>query len=418
MVIRINANFVRRLVALLPLFLFLAVLPVQAQQRISLPRTGLVPEDIAVIINDDDPLSQQVGDYYRKARNIPEANVIRVRFPVGRSVMPVDEFQRIKAIIDKRTPKHVQAYAVAWTAPYRAGCMSMTSALAFGFDKKYCSNQCNPTEPSPYFNSPSRYPFNDHRLRPAMMLAGTSFEHVKVLIDRGIRSDFSFPKGQVYLLNTSDKARSSRAFAFEQTAQELNDVFPVQRLEADFISDRHDVLGYFTGLADVSMLETLDFLPGALADHLTSAGGMLTDSLQMSSLRWLEAGAVASYGTVVEPCSFPQKFPAPGIAMFHYALGATAMEAYWKSVAWPGQGVFIGEPLAKPFAPVLREINPGIFELKLFFPRVTQLRIEKSPSAAGPFKLLPQHQVINRGENIFHFRMNSPKDGYIRLFWH
>jgi hypothetical protein len=25
------------------------------------------------------------------------------------------------------------------------------------------------------------------------------------------------------------------------------------------------------------------------------------------------------------------------------------LEAYWKSVAMPGQGVFVGEPLAAPF---------------------------------------------------------------------
>ena len=42
-------------------------------------------------------------------------------------------------------------------------------------------------------------------------------------------------------------------------------------------------------------------MPGALADHLTSSGGMLTDSGQMSALRWLEAGATGSYGTVIEP---------------------------------------------------------------------------------------------------------------------
>jgi xylose isomerase len=25
------------------------------------------------------------------------------------------------------------------------------------------------------------------------------------------------------------------------------------------------------------------------------------------------------------------------------------IEAYWKSVAWPGQGLFVGEPLARPW---------------------------------------------------------------------
>jgi uncharacterized protein (TIGR03790 family) len=91
-------------------------------------------------------------------------------------------------------------------------------------------------------------------------------------------------------------------------------------------------------------------LPGAVADHLTSAGGVLTGSKQMSSIEWLKAGATGSYGAVIEPCNFVQKFPHPGIMMHYYIRGNSLIEAYWKSVAWPGQGIFIGEPLAKPFA--------------------------------------------------------------------
>ena len=33
----------------------------------------------------------------------------------------------------------------------------------------------------------------------------------------------------------------------------------------------------------------------------------------------------------------------------HYLSGETLIEAYWKSVAMPGQGIFVGEPLAAPF---------------------------------------------------------------------
>jgi hypothetical protein len=36
--------------------------------------------------------------------------------------------------------------------------------------------------------------------------------------------------------------------------------------------------------------------------------------------------------------------------MDYYLRGNTLIEAYWKSVAEPGQGIFVGEPLAKPFA--------------------------------------------------------------------
>jgi hypothetical protein len=45
-----------------------------------------------------------------------------------------------------------------------------------------------------------------------------------------------------------------------------------------------------------------------------------------------------------------EKFPNIGILMHHYLRGETIIEAYWKSVAMPGQGLFIGEPLARPFA--------------------------------------------------------------------
>ena len=69
----------------------------------------------------------------------------------------------------------------------------------------------------------------------------------------------------------------------------------------------------------------------------------------MSALRWLEAGATGSYGTVVEPCNFTAKFPNTGLMIRRYLAGETLIEAYWKSVAMPGEGIFIGEPLAAPF---------------------------------------------------------------------
>jgi uncharacterized protein (TIGR03790 family) len=108
-----------------------------------------------------------------------------------------------------------------------------------------------------------------------------------------------------------------------------------------------------TGLPTLNpgALDSLEFVPGALADHLTSFGGRLTDPLgQTSALAWISAGATASYGTVSEPCNHLQKFPHPQLLLLHYAQGSSAIEAYWKSVAWPAQGLFIGDPLAAPFA--------------------------------------------------------------------
>jgi len=68
-------------------------------------------------------------------------------------------------------------------------------------------------------------------------------------------------------------------------------------------------------------------------------------------LSWIQAGATASYGTTSEPCAHLQKFPHPQALLLFYVQGATAIEAYWRSVQWPQQGLFVGEPLAAPFAP-------------------------------------------------------------------
>lgn len=401
--------------AALALSLLLGSQPAIAAPQILLPRTGISADELALLINDDDPLSRQTGAYYQQARHIPEENVIHLRFPTGKTALSIQEFEPLKTEVDRLTPKHIQAYAVAWTQPYRVGCMSMTSALAMGFDDKYCSPKCGPTAPSGYFNTPGTYPFTDHKLRPAMMLAGTSFDEVKALIDRGVASDFSFPEGKAYLLNTSDKARSVRAMQFDLTKTELRGLIPIEEIEADSISDRKDVLFYFTGLAQVPNLNTLAFKAGALADHLTSFGGQLTDSKQMSSLRWLEAGATASFGTVTEPCNHQQKFPVPAIAMFHYLLGNTAIEAYWKSVAWPGEGIFIGEPLARPFAPLLTAAPNGSYQLKLLSPGKMAWRMEQSESMMGPFYPLPRGLPVVTGKNIVHFTAPRDAKAFLRL---
>lgn len=387
-----------------------------AKPEILLARTGLTAEDLAVIINDDDAQSREVGEYYQKARHIPAANVIHLHFPPGSDAIGKDEFQKLKSEIDFATPAHIQAYAVTWTKPFRVGCMSVTSALAFGYDAKYCSLICGATQASAYFNANSLHPFKDFRIRPSMMLAGESFKQVKLLIDRGVASDYSYPAGRAYLLNTQDTIRSVRAADFAETKKQLKGVFKIEVLKANAISDRKDVLFYFTGLTKVPLLETLHFQPGALADHLTSLGGQLTDSSQMSILRWLEAGATASYGTVVEPCNHPQKFPLPGIAMFFYAKGESAIEAYWKSVAWPGEGVFVGEPLARPFAPLLRKISADNFELKMYMPREGLLRVESAASGASVFNPVAQ-QELHRGLNIQQFAVPEASNGFFRLSW-
>ncbi len=307
----------------------------------------LTSSNLGLIVNRRDRLSIQIAEYYQLRRNIPPENVIWVEFDPGQTVMSPDAFAALYETVRSQTPSQVQAYALTWAAPYRVGCMSITAAFTFGFDESFCAEGCSPTAVSPYFNR-DRLP-HDLGLRPTMALATTTLDEARALIERGIAADGSAPQGTAYLMETGDGARNVRSPDYPVIQSQLGPWFEIQVVKDDQLIGRDDVMFYFTGLTQVQAIATNQYLPGAVADHLTSFGGQLTDSGQMSSLRWLEVGATGSYGTVVEPCNFPQKFPHPGVLMAHYLNGDTLIEAYWKSVLMPGQGIFIGEPLARPF---------------------------------------------------------------------
>ena len=102
--------------------------------RLALPSVGLRARDIAVVVNDADPASVEVGRYYAAKRGIADDRVIHVRFPPGQAVMASADFMRVQAVLDAKVDAGVQAFALAWTLPYRVECMSVTAAFALGFD--------------------------------------------------------------------------------------------------------------------------------------------------------------------------------------------------------------------------------------------------------------------------------------------
>ncbi len=319
---------------------------------------GFVPQasaqitasQIAIVVNSNDAESRLIANYYRKKRNIPEQNIIEINFPVNQASIKKDEFNRVYQQVKAKTGDNIQYYVLAWSKPFKVDCMSITSAFAFGFDQSYCAKGCKATKLSAYYNSDSTLPSKELNIRPTMMLAGSSLFQIYDMIDRGVASDYTKPEGTAYLMNTTDKARNVRSRRFAVIQELLAGNINIEQINSDVLKNKKDVMFYFTGRARIKKISSNEYLPGAIADHLTSTGGRLFGGRQMSILRWLEAGATGSYGTVVEPCAFTQKFPNPGIVIERYTNGESLIEAYWKSVAWPGQGVFVGEPMASPYA--------------------------------------------------------------------
>jgi uncharacterized protein (TIGR03790 family) len=332
-------------------------------RKISLlvPRSSITPSDVAVLINDCDQQSIVAGEYFQLRHAIPDANMIHVRLPItptegANYAISAQEFSDLKAQVDAQSGTNIQAYAIAWTQPYMvfggpAGAVGITSAFTYGSDRAAVRS-------SQYFNSVTYHPYTDFHIRPAMMLAGYTPQDIVSLIDRGGLAQHILPTGNGYFIRTTDARRSDpRYTAFRAVVGEWNHrnglnmalIDNSAGTGPDYIQNTPHVLFYETGLERVPAINTNQYVPGALADHLTSFGGDLLATSQMSILDWIGAGATASYGTVTEPTANPYKFPQPMVLVSQYFYGNTALEAYNKSVLVPYQGVFVGEPLARPF---------------------------------------------------------------------
>lgn len=328
--------------------------------------------NLAVLIAEGDATSEAIGLAYQRARGVPVGQVIRLPVPrAGGAVLTLAEFNTLKATLDARLPANVQATLVTWSQPSRVAgpCnMGLTSALALGFDAGYCG-ECSATTASAYYDSATRQPYTDLRIRPSMLLGVATLAEAESLIARGLAADRSWSpqaaspaSGRAVLMRTTDAQRSVRHTDFQALALSP----PVPRLNINYIDNAGGQLGdfvvaqsnlmfYLTGLATVPRIDSHQWLPGAVADHLTSLAGVTElggPSLgQMPATAWLQAGATGSYGTVEEPCNFESKFPRASVLVRRYAAGETLIEAYWKSVRAPGQGNFYGEPLARPWGP-------------------------------------------------------------------
>jgi uncharacterized protein (TIGR03790 family) len=329
--------------------------------------------NVIVVVNQNSTNSVQLGNDYCEARGVPPQNVFRLTGWTGGSITwSSSDFQTrllnplLAMLAARGLARQAEFVLLSMDIPYRvvngASQNSTTSALFYGFKTNTTPPAGLPVTCSLPDASANSYVYSElpwDEAEPdtaptnsflAMMLTDTNLAGAELILNRGVAGDSSFPTQTVVLAQTPDTARTVRYVEFDNAILDSrvrgdNSLVWLDTSSTSFTN----LLGLLTGLAALS-LPVNAFVSGALGDSLTSFGGdILENSGQTSLLAFLNAGAAASYGTVVEPCNYLQKFPDP-MDYFYQNRGFSVAEAYYQSVQNPYQGLLVGEPLCAPFA--------------------------------------------------------------------
>lgn len=330
--------------------------------------------NVAIVVNQNSTNSLQLANAYCEARGVPPQNVVLLSYqwPGGAVSCSLNDFQGqllnplLSAIQTRGLARQIQYVVLSMDLPYEVsatnGLNSTTSALYYGFKPDTNPPQGLPITCSLPDDSSNSYAFSElpfSQFPPntaltnsflAVMLTQSNLPAAELLLDQGVAGDGSFPAQPVYLEKTSDPVRNVRFYEFDNAIfnARLNNDDSLIRTNTDSTAFTN-LLGEMTGMINYSVPSNA-FVAGAIADNLTSYGGYLfVPDNQTTLIEFLDAGASASYGTVVEPCNYPQKFPNP-LDYFYQNRGFSIAEAYYQSLGNPYQGLIVGEPLSAPFA--------------------------------------------------------------------
>jgi uncharacterized protein (TIGR03790 family) len=317
-----------------------------------------------VIVNQNSSDSCALGNYFCELRQVPPENVIRISWTGGNISWTGGDFQTnlltpvFTALSDRRLTNQIDLAVLSMDIPFQTVngkvVNATTSALFYGLKTESgpewqgITNSYAASENSFRTCKPASAP--GYSFLTTMITANTLGE-AKQIVDQGVNSDGSFPTQPVVLAKSSDPLRNVRYHAFDNALfnARIRGNYSVLQTNSDSPGMQLKLLGFQTGLAGYTV-PAGTFVPGAMADSLTSFGGIIFGpNGQTSLLEFLRAGAAGSYGTVTEPSPDPSKFPDP-MVYFYQSRGFSLVECYYQSLVIPYQGLIVGEPLAAPFA--------------------------------------------------------------------
>ncbi len=334
---------------------------------------------------DDRHLTMQI-DYLVYSTDFPWWLDIQSIYPDHKFTVPFDPHASLTGttyllsyVIGKQ-PSMVMP-DVNWYVPGLVGanqgqCTQLENVRSHGFRSRYS------WEPGGEISQDS--PKGGQRYLLSTMLGvtqgrGNTEDEIRAYLRRSAAADGTRPQGTIYFMWNKDVRSATRDKCFAAVAKQINAVGVTAKVRQGVLPDgANDVTGLMVGASDFDLKKAgMAIRPGAICEHLTSAGGLLSKPGYQTPLsEFLRHGAAGASGTIAEPRAIQAKFPLPSLQL-HYARGCSLAEAFYQSIAGPYQILIVGDPLCQPWA-----VAPRVFVEGIIAGQTVKGTISVKPAAA------------------------------------
>jgi uncharacterized protein (TIGR03790 family) len=354
---------------------------------------------------DDRKLTRQI-DYLIYSSDFPWRMELRSVFPNDKFEVPFDPTASLTgatylcAYMASENPAIVMPtvnwYVPGPIEPNKSACQKLANVPSRGFRGRYLWDQNGRRTESA--DSGQRYLLST--TLGVTRGRGNTVEEVLSYLRRSVAADGTRPRGTIYFMWNRDIRSSVRDKCFASVAQQINQAGGRATIRQGRLPDgAKDVAGLMTGTPTLDLAAArLSIMPGAICEHLTSAGGVMTAGAHQTPLtEFLRHGAAGASGTVTEPRAIQAKFPLASLQL-HYVRGCSLAEAFYQSVSGPYQLLVVGDPLCQPWAVAPRVAVQGISD-----PRNVSGTLSLTPSQeigggqpVGVFELFVDGRLVAR----------------------
>ncbi|QDT04523.1 hypothetical protein K227x_29150 [Rubripirellula lacrimiformis] len=193
---------------------------------------------------------------------------------------------------------------------------------------------------------------------------GSTVDQAVAVLQRSATGDRTYPDANFWFTKTGDVRSKTRLPAVTDALLWLGHLgLPAGIVRSAMPSQPGKCAGLMLGTATMPLAnKSFEFVPGAIADNLTSLSGAFNTASQTKITELLHAGAALTNGAVAEPFSLQPKFTT-AMSFGYYASGMTAIESFYMTIASPYQLLIVGDPLAQAYArPPLDRVNASIVD--------------------------------------------------------